>query len=62
MSLKTLVSTRDDLRICPPHGVTFKVVLALRGSGTIMRIVRPLIVRRRNGPIAWPVVGIDLLS
>jgi hypothetical protein len=49
MSLKTLVSnwclTRDDLRICPLHRVKQKVVVALHGFGTVVRILRPLIMR-----------------
>jgi hypothetical protein len=61
MSLKSPVShwclTRDDLRICPLHRVTFKVAVALDGFGTVVRIVRPLILGRRKGPVAWSVIG-----
>jgi hypothetical protein len=32
--------------------VTFKVVVALHRFGTVVRIARPLIMRRCNGPIA----------
>ncbi len=60
MSFKTPVSswclTRDDLRMpTAPYHIQGRGSLArVRHS---LRIVRPLIMRRRNGPVVWSVMG-----